>query len=348
MREARLDASAPGRHSPRSTLAGMKRVPRGFDGVQLIYDLAIIGGGVNGCGIARDAAGRGLSVFLCEQGDLAGATSSASTKLIHGGLRYLEHYDFRLVREALAEREVLLALRAAHHPPAALRPAAPRGPAAVADHPPRAVRLRPSRRPHDRCPATRSLDLATRRGRRAAEAGLSPRLRIFRLLGRRRAAGRAQRARRRRARRRHPDAHALPRRPPRRRLLAADAARRRATGALRDRHGPRAGQRRRPVGRATSSPASPARTRRPRCGWSRAATSSSTALFDHDRAYIFQNADGRVCFAIPYERDFTLIGTTDEDFTGDPATAAIDDGEIDYLLARGRANISQTAGRPAT
>ncbi|HEY6281953.1 MAG TPA: glycerol-3-phosphate dehydrogenase [Burkholderiales bacterium] len=71
-------------------------------------DLLIIGGGINGAGIARDAAGRGLSVLLCEQGDLGGATSSASSKLIHGGLRYLEHYAFRLVTEALAEREVLL------------------------------------------------------------------------------------------------------------------------------------------------------------------------------------------------------------------------------------------------
>src|SRR5437762_12529938 len=78
-----------------------------------VFDLAIIGGGINGCGIARDAAGRGLKVMLAEQGDLAGATSSASTKLIHGGLRYLEHYEFRLVREALIEREVLL--RAAPH-----------------------------------------------------------------------------------------------------------------------------------------------------------------------------------------------------------------------------------------
>src|SRR5436853_3854485 len=78
-----------------------------------IYDLAIIGGGINGSGIARDAAGRGLRVLLAEQGDLAGATSSASTKLIHGGLRYLEYYEFRLVREALIEREVLL--KAAPH-----------------------------------------------------------------------------------------------------------------------------------------------------------------------------------------------------------------------------------------
>src|SRR3954467_11125722 len=71
------------------------------------FDLAIIGGGINGCGIAREAARRGLSVYLCEQDDLASATSSASTKLIHGGLRYLEHYEFRLVWKARREREVL-------------------------------------------------------------------------------------------------------------------------------------------------------------------------------------------------------------------------------------------------
>ena len=84
----------------------------------------IVGGGINGAGIARDAAGRGLQVLLVEQADLASATSSASTKLIHGGLRYLEYYEFRLVREALIEREVLLRGRAPHHLAAALRPAA--------------------------------------------------------------------------------------------------------------------------------------------------------------------------------------------------------------------------------
>src|SRR6059036_1989818 len=72
------------------------------------FDLAIIGGGINGTGIARDAVGRGLRVLLVEQNDLSSGTSSASTKLIHGGLRYLEHYWFRLVHEALAEREVVL------------------------------------------------------------------------------------------------------------------------------------------------------------------------------------------------------------------------------------------------
>ena len=73
----------------------------------VLHDVLVVGGGINGCGIARDAAGRGYSVLLAEMNDLASGTSSLSTKLIHGGLRYLEHYEFRLVREALMEREVL-------------------------------------------------------------------------------------------------------------------------------------------------------------------------------------------------------------------------------------------------
>src|SRR6056300_691588 len=72
------------------------------------YDVLIIGGGINGCGIARELAGRGYQVILCEKSDIASATSSWSTKLIHGGLRYLEHYKFRLVREALKERDILM------------------------------------------------------------------------------------------------------------------------------------------------------------------------------------------------------------------------------------------------
>ena len=84
----------------------------------------MVGGGINGAGIACDAVGRALKVGLCEMNDFASATSSASTKLIHGGLRYLEHYEFRLVREALQEREVLLRQGAASQPAAALRAAA--------------------------------------------------------------------------------------------------------------------------------------------------------------------------------------------------------------------------------
>jgi glycerol-3-phosphate dehydrogenase len=76
--------------------------------MQADYDLLVIGGGINGCGIARDAAGRGLNVCLLEMNDLGGATSASSTKLFHGGLRYLEYFEFRLVREALIEREVVL------------------------------------------------------------------------------------------------------------------------------------------------------------------------------------------------------------------------------------------------
>src|SRR6201994_3311575 len=80
---------------------------RGKKRLDRIFDLLIVGGGVNGCGIARDAVGRGNTVFLCEMNDLASGTSSWSTKLVHGGLRYLEYYEFRLVREALIEREIL-------------------------------------------------------------------------------------------------------------------------------------------------------------------------------------------------------------------------------------------------
>ena len=92
---------------------GCMRPPENSDNSVAIpssFDLAIIGGGINGAGIARDAAGRGLRVVLCEKDDLGNATSSASSKLIHGGLRYLEQYEFRLVAEALAERETLLAI----------------------------------------------------------------------------------------------------------------------------------------------------------------------------------------------------------------------------------------------
>ena len=115
----------------------------------MIYDLFVIGGGINGCGIARDAAAAGLKVFLAEQGDLASGTSSASTKLIHGGLRYLEHYEFRLVREALIEREVLL--RAAPHIIWPLRFVLPHH-KGLRPRPlirARAVPLRPSRRAQD-------------------------------------------------------------------------------------------------------------------------------------------------------------------------------------------------------
>ena len=168
----------------------------------------MIGGGVNGAGIARDAAGRGLKVLLCEKGDLGEGTSSRSGKLIHGGLRYLEHYEFRLVREALIEREVLLA--AAPHiiwPMRFVLPHAPeQRPAWVIrlglflyDHLGGRARLAPSR----------SLDLRHSPEGQAIRSAFTRAFRVFRLLGRRRAPRGPERARREGARRHGTDPHRL-------------------------------------------------------------------------------------------------------------------------------------------
>ena len=150
-----------------------ERAARG-DAAAQAFDVCIVGGGINGAGIARDLAGRGAKVVLCEKDDLASHTSSSSTKLIHGGLRYLEYYEFSLVRKALAEREVLLQERAAHHVAAALRDAARPVDAAGVDDPHRPVPLRPPGA------ARGAAGLAHRRpaqpsGRRAAEAELHAR-----------------------------------------------------------------------------------------------------------------------------------------------------------------------------
>ena len=148
-----------------------------------IVDLFVIGGGVNGAGIARDAAGRGLSVVLCEKDDLAQGTSSRSGKLVHGGLRYLEYYEFRLVREALIEREVLL--ESAPHIIWPMRFVLPHSPD---DRPAWLVRLGLFLYDHlggrKRLPGNAHAGPADRARRRADQGRLYPRLRIFRLLGR--------------------------------------------------------------------------------------------------------------------------------------------------------------------
>ena len=171
------------------------------------YDVAIIGGGINGCGIARDAAGRGLSVYLCEQSDLASGTSSAATKLIHGGLRYLEYLEFRLVREALLEREVLW--RMAPHIIWPLRFVLPYHEGL---RPAWLLRLGLFLYDHlggrQLLPPTTTLDLTKDvTGRPLKPGQYSLGLRIFGLLGRRCPPGRAQRPRRGRSRRHHPHAH---------------------------------------------------------------------------------------------------------------------------------------------
>jgi glycerol-3-phosphate dehydrogenase len=294
------------------------------------FDLAVIGGGINGCGIARDAAGRGASVVLFEQNDFAGGTSSASTKLIHGGLRYLEHYKFRLVREALLEREVIW--RVAPHIVWPLRFVLPHH-----------TGLRPSwllrlglflydnLGGRERLPGTRVLDLTrdpagkplkplfkqgfeysdcwvedsrlvVLNARDAAERGADIRPRT-RVVGATRANGLWQVT-----------------------VETAGTGVRETVAAkvLVNAAGPWVGEVLSGVVRANA----PAGVR-----LVQGSHIVVRKLYDHDRCYIFQNADNRIIFAIPYERDFTLIGTTDLDYKGDPASVSASEEEIAYLCA---------------
>ncbi len=291
-------------------------------------DLLVIGGGVNGCAIARDAAGRGLSVALVEQGDLAQATSSASTKLFHGGLRYLEHYEFRLVRESLAEREILL--RAMPHISWPLRFVLPHH---AGLRPAWMLRLGLFLYDHlggrRILPPTRTLDL------RADVAGgpLRPEFvrafeysdcwvddaRLVVLLARDASArGATIRTRTRLvAARREGDLW-------RAEIDGAGGPETLAAGAVVNAAGPwvegvaREGLGLRPRRAVRLVRGSHIVVRR---------------LFEHDRAYIFQQLDGRIVFAIPYEGDFTLVGTTDIEHEGSPGAAACSAAERDYLLA---------------
>jgi glycerol-3-phosphate dehydrogenase len=292
------------------------------------YDLAIIGGGINGCGIARDAAGRGWRVFLCDRADLGAGTSSASTKLIHGGLRYLEHYEFRLVREALMEREVLWGI--APHIIWPLRFVLPhhrklraawllRLGLFIYDHlggrkrlpPTRTVRLRSDPvgavlKPefslgfeYSDCWVEDSR-LVVLNARDAADRGatIAPRTACL-------SASRTD------------GAWALD-------LRDETTGERRAirAGALVNAAGPWVADVAGSVIRANV----PAAVR-----LVQGSHIVVRKLYDHAACYIFQNADGRIFFVIPYERDFTLIGTTDADFTGDPSGVHASEAEIAYL-----------------
>ena len=294
-----------------------------------VYDIAVIGGGVNGCGIARDAAGRGARVVLFEQGDLAGATSSASTKLIHGGLRYLEHYEFRLVREALQEREVVWAM--APHIVWPLRFVLPHHDGL---RPWWLLRLGLFLYDHlggrRLLPATKSLDLSVdpagkplreqfRRAFEYSDCWVEDSRLVA--LNARDAAERGA------------DVHTR---------CPVVAAERRdglwhvtARGAdgvevavqartLVNAAGPWVAEVLRGVVRANT----PAGVR-----LVQGSHIVVRRLFEHDRCYIFQNADNRIIFAIPYEGDFTLIGTTDTDYKGDPRAVAASEQEIAYLCA---------------
>ncbi len=297
------------------------------------FDIFIIGGGINGCGIARDAAGRGYSVGLAEMNDLASGTSSWSTKLIHGGLRYLEHYEFRLVREALMERETLWGM--APHIIWPLRFVLPHQ---KGIRPAWLVRLGLFLYDHiggrKELPATKVLDLTK------DEAGIPLKPGFGKAFE-------------------YSDCWVNDAR-----LVVLNAMDARAHGAdIRTRtklvsakretskegkplwriqlEDTLSGSRSEVLSRLIVNAAGP---------WvdnvlaaAVGANSKNVRLvqgshivikkkFSHNRAYFFQNSDGRIFFAIPYERDFTLVGTTDQDYTGDPANVAITAKEIDYLI----------------
>jgi glycerol-3-phosphate dehydrogenase len=293
-----------------------------------VYDLAIIGGGINGCGIARDAAGRGLSVFLCEQEDLANGTSSASTKLIHGGLRYLEYYEFRLVREALREREVLL--NAAPHIIWPLRFILPHHKGL---RPAWLIRLGLFLYDHiggrKILPGTTSvnllMDVAGQVLKKNFSTGfeysdcwvMDSRLVVLNAMD---AAEKGAEIRT--------------------RSPLREARRTGKTWRLKlyDKPGNKDFEIEAKVLINASGPwlddlqshISHAETKE-HIRMVKGSHIIVNKLFDHERAYIFQNADGRIIFAIPYENTFTLIGTTDEDFHGDPGQVSISSKETDYL-----------------
>jgi glycerol-3-phosphate dehydrogenase len=289
------------------------------------FDLAIIGGGVNGAGIARDAAGRGLRVLLVEQADLASGTSSASTKLIHGGLRYLEHGKFLLVREALKEREILL-----RNAPHIIRPLRFLLPPQPDMRSPLLLRLGLFIYDHlgwrKILPPTRTVDLTHNvlgtPLKRAYQYGFlysdcwvdDSRLVVLNALD---AAerGASIRTRTKCVRAERGDEWRL--------ILNARGKRDVVTArALVNAAGPWVGS----VAETVIRMPGPARVR-----LVKGSHIVVPKLFDHDNGYIFQNPDRRVVFALPYENDYTLIGTTDENFQGDPAGVAPSGGEIAYL-----------------
>lgn len=304
------------------------------------YDLVVVGGGINGAGIARDAAGRGLSVLLVEQDDLASHTSSASSKLIHGGLRYLEQRQFGLVRKALGERERLLA--AAPHIIWPLRFVMPHD---ASQRPAWMIRVGLFLYDHlarrDRLPGSAAVDLRShpaggvlrpglRRGFVYSDAWVQDaRLVVLSAM----------------------DAH----------LCGARIATR--TALVGARRGPdrwsldlrtAAGRSQTVQARAVVNAAGPwvESVLRKVLGLGAAHAVRLVKgshivvprLFDHPYAYLFQNPDRRVLFAIPFEDDFTLLGTTDVEEPGDPARAAITAAEIDYLCAMA----SRCFARPVT
>ena len=294
-------------------------------------DVLVVGGGINGAGIARDAAGRGLSVVLCEKDDLASHTSSASTKLIHGGLRYLEYYEFGLVRKALIEREVLM--RSAPH---IMRPLRFVMPHEKGQRPAWMIRigmfLYDSLARREILPGSHGISLRRHTAGQALKADFTrgfaysdgwvddARLVVLNAMD---AAEKGARV----------FTH----------TTCESAVREGALwqATLRTTHQQADQQIIHVSARSMVNATGPwaahflhTATQLPTEKKVRLIKGSHIivkALFDHPYAYIFQHPDGRIVFAIPYEHDFTLIGTTDIEYHDDVDKVVIDQDEISYL-----------------
>ena len=308
----------------------MPHPPRAGSAVPERCDVLVVGGGINGAGIARDLAGRGHAVVLCEKDDLASHTSSSSTKLIHGGLRYLEYYEFSLVRKALAEREVLL--KSAPHIMWPLRFVMPHDPSSSSVRPVWMIRLGLFLYDHlarrEVLPGSSTVNLRAHATGRPLKPMFTKgfvysdgwvddaRLVVLNAIDAR-AHG----------------AEVLTR------WRCVDAKREPAVWRVRLQSA--AGEQRELTARALVNAAGPwaaqflaEHAHMPRAKSLRLVKGSHIAvpkMFEHDHAYIFQNPDKRIIFAIPYERDFTLIGTTDVEHHGAIGEARIDAAETTYL-----------------
>lgn len=292
------------------------------------YDIVIIGGGINGCGIARDAAGRGYSVYLCEADDLASGTSSQSTKLIHGGLRYLEHYEFRLVREALTEREILWKVA-----PHIIHPMRFILPHHKGLRPAWLLRLGLFLYDHiggrKKLAATRTVDLSTEEEGKALSHNYSKGFEYSDCSV--------------------DDARLVV-------LNAIDAAERGASINTRT----KCVDMQRTAGHWSVTVEDQITHKQTKITSKLIVNASGPwadrvldklhnteennnirlvqgshiivpKIYEHDKCYIFQNNDDRIIFAIPYHQHFTLIGTTDHEYEGDPRQTKITQKEIDYL-----------------
>lgn len=296
---------------------------------QETLDIFVIGGGINGCGIARDAVGRGYSVALAEMNDFASGTSSGATKLIHGGLRYLEHYEFRLVRESLMEREVLWAM--APHIIWPMRFVLPYHKGGI--RPAWMIRLGLFLYDHlggrKLLPPTAVLDMHKDQAAKPLKPIFSKAFEYsdgwvddarMVVLNARDAADRG--------------AKILPR-------TKVVAARREGGLWTIETVGTLSGERQTHRARMLVNAAGPWVDTVIRSAFGqnearhvRLVQGSHIVVkkkFDGPRAYFFQNPDNRIIFAIPYEGDYTLIGTTDRDFKEDPGAIRISDEETDYL-----------------